>query len=73
MDVNEWISYECSDKGSSIGHTLRTFIIHLLVDDIALQREHCTIKRAQKFLLCHVFAMKLCFVSRDKATRNDPH
>ena len=33
MDVNEWMSYECSDKGRSVKHIyiLRTFITYLLV------------------------------------------
>jgi hypothetical protein len=31
MDVNEWMSYECSGEGISVRHILRTFITYLLV------------------------------------------
>ena len=31
MDVNEWMSYECLDEGSSVRHVLRAFITYLLV------------------------------------------
>ena len=30
-DVNEWMSYECSDEGTSVRHILRTFLTYLLV------------------------------------------
>jgi hypothetical protein len=31
MDVNEWMSYECSDEGTSVIHILGTFITYSLV------------------------------------------
>jgi hypothetical protein len=31
MDVNEWMSYECSDEGASVRHILRTFTTYLFV------------------------------------------
>ena len=31
MDVNEWMSYECLDAGTSVRHILRAFITYLLV------------------------------------------
>jgi hypothetical protein len=31
MDVNKWMSYECSDEGTSARHILRTFTNYLLV------------------------------------------
>jgi hypothetical protein len=31
MDVNEWMSYECLDEGTSVRHILRAFITYLLV------------------------------------------
>jgi hypothetical protein len=31
MDVNEWMSYKCSDEGTSVRHIPRTFITYLLI------------------------------------------
>ena len=31
MDVNEWISDECSDEGTRGVHILRTSVTHLLI------------------------------------------
>jgi hypothetical protein len=31
MDVNVWMSYDCSEEGTSVRHVLRTFMTYLLV------------------------------------------
>jgi hypothetical protein len=49
MDVNEWISYECSDEGTYIWYMqLRTFVTHLLVH--MHQKEKITLEIAAKII-----------------------
>jgi hypothetical protein len=45
MDVNEWMSYECSDEGASARHILGKFITCLLVH---IHQEKIPLKIAAK-------------------------